>query len=126
MAPTINRRIHKEKPVKYNKENKSDPFYSTIAWKRMRDTLISLHPLCMECLRHERVTPATTVHHIRPFLRGETEEEQWKLFLDEKNCMCLCEKCHIGLHNKDREYHLAALDNLTDKEYNEIHGIFST
>ena len=121
--PTINRRIHKEKPVKYKKENKSEPFYGSTAWRRLRDTYISLHPICECCLKHERITPASETHHKIPFLRGENEEEQWKLFLDEKNLMSLCSKCHTALHVKDNMYHMSVLDELTDKEYNYAHGI---
>lgn len=123
--PQINKREIKEKPIKYKheKKEKTTDFYGSLAWKRLRDTYISLHPICECCLEHHKVTSATAVHHKCPWSRGESEEEQWKLFLDEKNLMSVCEQCHIGLHNKDREYHLGILDSLTDIEYNYIHHL---
>ena len=121
--PTIHKKEIKEKPVKYKHSDRSQDFYSSIAWKRLRDTYISLHPLCECCLEHERVTPATECHHIVPFLRGGTEEERWEMFLDEKNLMSLCDRCHTAIHVKDREYNMGRLDSLTDKEYEYAHGL---
>ena len=125
--PQINRKQIKPKKVKYKNEvrDKNSEFYGSLAWKRLRDTYISLHPLCECCLAHERIEPATEVHHKRPFMRGDTEEEQWKLFLDEHNLMALCRQCHIGLHIKDRDYNLNSLDNLTQKEYDEVHNLYN-
>lgn len=124
--PQINRKQIKPKKVKYKNEarDKNSEFYGSLAWKRLRDTYISLHPLCECCLAHERIEPATEVHHVVPFMRGDTEEEQWKLFLDEHNLMALCRQCHIGLHIKDRDYNLNSLDNLTQKEYDEVHNLY--
>ena len=123
--PTINKKEIKTKPVKYRKEKKEKAasFYDSLVWKKLRNTFISLHPVCQCCLEHNRVTPAESVHHKIPFGRGETEEEQWKLFLDERNLMSVCNLCHLGLHNKDREYHMGSLDSLTDLEYNYIHHL---
>jgi 5-methylcytosine-specific restriction protein A len=123
--PVINRKGIREKKVKYksDKKAKSEDFYNSIAWKRLQNTYISLHPLCECCMEHGRVVPAAAVHHKHPFLRGETEEEQWQLFLDQKNLMSVCNKCHIALHNKDREYHLGCLDSLSDLEYRYTHGL---
>ena len=121
--PRINKKEIKEKPVKYKREKPSADFYNSMAWKRLRDTYISLHPLCECCLDHNRVETATEIHHKRPFMRGETEVEQWNLFLDEKNLMSLCDKCHLALHVKDREYNLGILDTLNDREYEYAHGL---
>ena len=123
--PTINRREIKPKKVKFKHEKKElcNDFYSSMAWKRLRNTYISLHPVCCLCLQHGRVEPATEVHHKVPFLRGETEQERWQLFLDENNLLSCCRECHIALHNKDREYNLNSLDELTDKEWKEAHKI---
>lgn len=123
--PYINRRQIKEKKVKYKNEKQelASDFYNSMAWKRLRNTYISLHPICECCLEHGRVVPATEVHHKTPYSRGETETEKWQLFLNERNLMSLCEKCHHGLHNKDREYSIGCLDSLTDTEYRYIHGL---
>lgn len=123
--PTINKKELKTKPVKYKREKKEKAasFYDSLAWKRLRNTFISLHPICQCCLEHNRVTPADEVHHKIPWSRGESETEQWELFLNEKNLMSVCRTCHIGLHNKDKEYHMGSLDSLTDTEYKYIHHL---
>ena len=123
--PKINKKEIKTKSVKYSNEKKKtqESFYSTTAWRRLRDTYISLHPICEECIKHSHVTEAKEVHHKKPFMRGETEEERWQLFLDEHNLMSLCDKCHSALHTKDNMYHMNVLDELTDKEYNYAHFI---
>ena len=122
---TINKKYINTKPVKYRHESKEQAasFYNSMAWKRLRDTYLSTHPLCECCLEHERVTPATDVHHIRPWNRGKTEEEKWNLLLDEKNLMSVCQDCHYALHFKDKQYNMLMLNDLTDIEYKYAHGL---
>ena len=123
--PTINRKRIREKQVKYKSEasKQSTDFYGSMAWKRLRNTFISLHPLCQFCLENNKVEPATQCHHARPFLRGNNEQERWELFLDEKNIIPLCSKCHTAVHVKDNMYNMGRLDNLTEKEWKYAHGI---
>ena len=123
--PNINRVPIKEKQVKYRHEavEHANSFYGSNAWKRLRNTYLSTHPVCECCLEHNKVNPAEHVHHKTPWDRGETEAEKWELFLKESNLMSVCSKCHLGLHNKDRQYHLGSLDSLTDSEYRYIHGL---
>jgi 5-methylcytosine-specific restriction protein A len=59
------------------------------AWKRIRDRYIKAHPLCEECNRNGRLTPAQEVHHIIPLAGGGTH--------DEGNLMALCKECHSGI-----------------------------
>lgn len=123
--PTINKKEIKTKPVKYKheKKEKSATFYNSPAWGRLRNTYISLHPLCEICLEQNHVEPATECHHAIPFLRGNNEQERWELFLDEKNLISVCSKCHTALHVKDNMYHMARLDNLTEREWKYAHGL---
>lgn len=123
--PTISKKRIHEKQVKYKSEasKQSTDFYGSMAWKRLRNTFISLHPLCQFCLENEKVEPATEVHHTVPFLRGKNEQERWELFLDEKNLIPLCGKCHTAVHVKDNMYNMGRLDNLTEKEWKYAHGI---
>lgn len=122
--PTIKRKEINPKKIKYKtKKENALRFYDTAAWRRLRNTFLSTHPLCACCIEHGRVEPATDIHHIIPYDRGNSEEEKWALFLDEKNLLPLCEKCHYALHFKDKEYHLLSLDTLTDTEYNYAHGL---
>lgn len=55
-------------------------------WKRVRDRYIKEHPLCEECRKYNRLTPAEEVHHIRPLSKGGTHAEE--------NLMSLCTSCH--------------------------------
>lgn len=66
------------------------------AWKRIRDRYIGSHPLCEECQKQGRMTPAGEVHHVLPLARGGTHEES--------NLMALCTPCHsaISARNGDR------------------------
>lgn len=59
-----------------------------VAWRRARLAFLADHPLCEECRREGRLTPATVVDHITPH-KGNRE-----LFWDEKNWQALCKRCH--------------------------------
>ena len=111
--------------MRYRKESAehAGSFYSSSAWKRLRNTYLSNHPLCECCLEHNKVTAAEHVHHKQPWDRGETEEEKWELFLKESNLMSLCQDCHMAMHLKDREYHLGILDELTETEWKYAKGL---
>lgn len=56
------------------------------SWKRIRDRYIAEHPLCEQCEKNGRITPAQEVHHIQPLSRGGTNEYG--------NLMALCTSCH--------------------------------
>jgi len=123
--PTIRKKEIKPKKVKYKNENKEfyADKYSTQAWRNLRNVYYSLHPICEECLKRNVVTPAEEVHHRRKWSSGETEEEQWKLFLDEKNLISVCKADHRAYHLKMDRYGLNSCDDLTDKEWKEAHHI---
>ena len=53
-----------------------------------RENFLQKHPLCEECRKDGRLTPATVVDHIIPH-RGDS-----KLFWDEHNWQPLCKDCH--------------------------------
>jgi len=57
-------------------------------WRRARALFLKQNPLCAECLRENRLTPATVVDHIVPH-RGDE-----KLFWDQGNWQSLCKSCH--------------------------------
>ena len=57
-------------------------------WQAARKQFLANHPLCVECQREGKLTPATIVDHIKPH-RGDPA-----LFWDEKNWQPLCKKCH--------------------------------
>ncbi|OPY83438.1 MAG: HNH endonuclease [Syntrophus sp. PtaU1.Bin005] len=65
----------------------TDPFYLSVAWRRFRTWYLGQHPLCEECERRGRMTPAAMVDHIKEIKDGGAR-------LDESNVMAMCWKCH--------------------------------
>ena len=92
--------------------------YNNTAWRKMRDTYLKSHPICEECLKKGKVTPATSVHHIKsPFKKGEVN---YALLLDYDNLEAICHECHGLLHAKEQghispEEVLKQLDALFDE-----------
>lgn len=123
--PTIKRKELHEKQVSYRHESQemTSNFYNSMAWKRLRNTYLSTHPLCIECLKREIITPTQDIHHIHKWNSGINEEEKWNLFLSESNLISVCRKCHQGYHNKMKKYGIDVCDDLTDKEYKEAHNM---
>jgi 5-methylcytosine-specific restriction protein A len=57
-------------------------------WQKLRESFLSRHPLCEDCLERDIVTPATLPHHMQPI------EQRPDLRLDESNLRALCRDCH--------------------------------
>lgn len=99
--PTINRlKKVKEKKIPYKHYNQSTKYYNNSLWYHLREWYIKNHPLCERCLDKGIVKEAEDCHHKIPFLTGDTDEERWKLLLDEDNLQSLCSKCHTEIHNE--------------------------
>jgi 5-methylcytosine-specific restriction protein A len=62
-------------------------------WKAIRDRYAALHPLCEECGKEGRLTPAQEVHHILPLSQGGAHEDG--------NLMSLCTVCHSRITAKE-------------------------
>lgn len=76
--------------------------YNSTQWRNLRNTYIKQNPLCAECLRKGKVTPAEDIHHIKsPFKTGEIN---WHLLLDYDNLEGLCKSCHSEHHNKEQGF----------------------
>ena len=73
--------------ARYARESASSRGYGS-KWQKARARFLEKHPLCAECLRVKRLTPATVVDHIIPH-RGDQQ-----LFWDEQNWQPLCKSCH--------------------------------
>lgn len=58
------------------------------AWRKARKAYLEEHPLCEECRKNGKLTPASVIDHIIPH-RGDK-----KLFWDETNWQSLCKDCH--------------------------------
>ena len=57
-------------------------------WRKARASFLQRNPLCNECMKRGKITPATVVDHVIPH-RGDQ-----KLFWDESNWQALCATCH--------------------------------
>ncbi len=57
-------------------------------WRKAREDFLRKNPLCLQCRREGRLTPATVVDHIVPH-RGDL-----RLFWDRCNWQPLCKDCH--------------------------------
>jgi len=57
-------------------------------WQKARELFLRENPLCAECQRYGRITPATVVDHIKPHKGNQ------KLFWDWSNWQALCKQCH--------------------------------
>lgn len=73
-------------------------FYNNIAWKKLRNKLISEEPVCVLCAKEGLVVQATVIDHIIPL----TLDNMWKIGLDESNLQPLCTPCHITKTNRDK------------------------
>jgi len=70
-------------------------WYSTTRWKALRIQYLKAHPLCVECLKADRIQPSTVVDHKRPHRGNQV------LFWDLNNFEALCKKCHDLKTNKE-------------------------
>lgn len=57
-------------------------------WVKVRARFLKENPLCLECYKQGRITPANVVDHITPHKGDE------RLFWDQSNYQPLCKKCH--------------------------------
>ena len=77
--------------------------YNNKLWRELRQQYIQEHPLCEQCLREGRVTPAEDVHHVVSFMTEYHNDQQLnddmlKLAFDYDNLMSLCRECHLKAH----------------------------
>lgn len=119
--PTINRkRKIKAKQTPYKHDNQSKQYYNNSLWFNLRNYYIKNHPLCEMCMEEGVVKEAEDVHHIIPFLTGETDEERWKLLLDEDNLKSLCSKHHVEVHNQLRKHRQNQIQDKINKNNKNI------
>ena len=79
----------------YERDPASNKRYGR-AWKRIRDRYIKAHPLCEECEKQDRLTPAEEVHHILSFyLKKNTYPINWICSNTKSTCLTIF--CNILL-----------------------------
>jgi 5-methylcytosine-specific restriction endonuclease McrA len=64
-------------------------FYASAAWRRLRAFVLAGAPLCVDCQKRGRITPATEVHHL------EERRDRPDLALNSNNMEALCKVCHL-------------------------------
>ncbi|GEO27037.1 hypothetical protein AAC03nite_28220 [Alicyclobacillus acidoterrestris] len=80
---------HKQDAWKYDTERKSSAQRGYDSrWRKARLAYLKKHPLCVECEREGRLTPATVVDHIVPH-KGDKA-----LFWDSANWQPMCKPHH--------------------------------
>ena len=76
----------------------NDAFYKFKEWRTLRlEALQRDSYLCQECIKRGIVTPADTVHHIKP-LRVDSSQA-----MQLSNLESVCRACHNKLH-KERPF----------------------
>ncbi|HPF54679.1 MAG TPA: HNH endonuclease [Clostridia bacterium] len=69
------------------RDKAASSFYASARWRSLRKQKLALNPMCEECARQNRLTPATMVDHIIPIKQGGQA-------LDMENLQSLCWSCH--------------------------------
>jgi 5-methylcytosine-specific restriction enzyme A len=98
MCPTINLGKRKQRDVTANMRL-SQSWYNTKEWKKLRKQKIMNDPLCENCLKHNRTTPATEVHHVIPI----TEQNKDEMLLNWDDLQSLCGTCHRQIQDQLRK-----------------------
>ena len=75
---------------RYQRDEESYHRYHSASWRQIRRMQLQRQPLCECCLKENRYSKATLVHHLRPLAEGGTNEAD--------NLMSLCGPCHSRLH----------------------------
>lgn len=97
--PTITKRksrpwLTEHKPHEGYRHHNSR-FYQSTAWRKLRAVKLEQQPMCEECERNGKITPAQMVDHIVPINRGGAS-------LDIENLQSLCNACHNRKSAKDK------------------------
>lgn len=82
---------------RFQRDRTAKAFYHSQAWKQLRLVKLAETPYCERCYREDRLTPATTVHHIREL------SEAWDERLNLANLESLCASCHSRHHSHPKE-----------------------
>ena len=85
--------------VRVVRESKAerDKFYGSKPWRAVRASHLAEFPLCAECEKAGKLTPADTVHHKVERLIAPD------LALDTDNLESSCSPCHTRRHKMQKE-----------------------
>jgi 5-methylcytosine-specific restriction protein A len=76
---------------RYGRDEWAKKFYNSVAWRKMAREQLRREPLCAECLKAGRITPAEIADHVQPIREGGAR-------LDRENLQSLCRACHNRKH----------------------------
>ena len=80
---------------KTNKQSGVERGYGS-DWDDLSRRYRANHPMCEECLRHDRFTAAREVHHVVPIAVDPSRRLDWS------NLMAVCRGCHQKLDKEAR------------------------
>jgi len=69
-------------------------FYKSRAWRACRAAILAEFPLCAQCDREGRLTPAEHVHHL------QERKERPELAFEASNLESLCQPCHNAMRGQ--------------------------
>ena len=98
----------------------------TTRWLRLRQRVLTEHPLCQRCESEGRITSACEVHHIHPVEEAFTYEERKQRMYDPNNLLALCHECHVKTHTdmgrSGKEATLKRNKKQADEIYKKLFG----
>lgn len=77
------------------------PGYDTVRWRKERVSYLKEYPLCVECMKEDKVSAAVILDHrvnIASVPIADREEKFW----DKSNWQGLCKPCHNSKSGKER------------------------
>lgn len=105
--PILRKIDNRERKYTAKKGNENyDAVYNTSIWRKLRLQYISEHPLCERCLKIDKITPATQVHHLIPIDEGNNVSEKKTLGYNWDNLEALCQDCHKKEHKTRHKINL--------------------
>ena len=72
---------------RYERDQKSKRLYN-YRWAKASRAYLNNNPLCVECKKNNKITPARVTDHIVPHKGNK------KIFWDRSNWQPLCDSCH--------------------------------
>ena len=98
---------------RYQRDPEHRSRYHSGSWRQIRRMQLQRQPLCELCLKDNRYTKATLVHHVRPLAEGGTNAPD--------NLMSLCGPCHSRLHAErgDRWHNHSGTGSRNDRRTGE-------
>ena len=90
-ADTLKRQSDNERA--YRNQAKRQYKTNSTTWRRLRRWVLDREPLCRDCRKKGRITPATEVDHI--------DGDSWNN--DRTNLQGLCKPCHTKKTNKEMQ-----------------------